>query len=126
MNGDLSGTDTDTDTDTTQLGVESTQLGDLSTQLGDDSPWCHHCNSSHKMDIMTITMVYLTTSTLSGFPFLGGWPGLPVHCDWEAVSGVQLDTLRKAWERAYGSHGHALDNILADSRAPKGSQPGQQ
>ena len=64
------------------------------------------------MDIMTIAMVYLTTSTLYGVPFLEGWLGLPVHCDWEAVSRGQLDTLRKAWERAYGYHGQALDNIL--------------
>ena len=111
-----------------------------SAQLGDMSPWCYHCNSSHKMDQMTRTKVYLTTSTLYGVHFLGGWPGLPVHCDWEAVSGGQLDTLRKAWERAYGSHIHPVDTILVgglndvrpivsslqDSRAPKGSQPGKE
>ena len=53
----------------------------VSTQLGDDSPWCYHCNSSHKMDMMTRIKVYLTTSTLYGVPFLGGWAGLSVHCD---------------------------------------------
>jgi hypothetical protein len=104
---------------------------------GDTSPWCYHCNTDHQVDMMTRTKVFLTTSTLYGVPFLGGWPGLAIHCDWEAVSGGQLDTMRKVWERAYGMHTLPVDTILVgglndvrpivqsiyDFRAPPATQP---
>ena len=79
---------------------------------GSTSPWCYRCNSEHMIDMMTRTKVFLSTSTINGVPFLEGWPGLSMHCDWETVPGAQLDTLRKVWERSYSQSPLPVDTIL--------------
>ena len=108
-----------------------------SRALGDTNPYCYNCKSSHDIDMMSRTKLFLTTSTLYGVPFLGKWAGLPMHCDWDAVSGGTLDTMRKAWERAYWDHGLPVDTIMVaglndikpivksvwDHRAPPSNQP---
>jgi hypothetical protein len=104
-----------------------------------ERPWCFHFNKEHTIDHMTRTIVFLSTSTLSGVPFIEGWPGMDIHFDWETILGAQLDTLRKAWERAYSGHALPVDTILQggindiksivkslrDTRAPSTSQPGK-
>ena len=98
----------------------NTRHAHLSTQyynkqsvlLGDPAPYCYHCKTSHDIDMLSRTKVYLTTSTLYGVPFLGDWPGLAMHCDWEAVSGGTLDTMRRVWERAYMDHALPVDTIM--------------
>ena len=107
---------------------------------GNHMPWCYHCNLEHPVDHMTRTKLFLSTSTLSGVPFIEGWPGFDIHCDWETIPGAHLDTLRKAWERGYSRHPLAVDTILVgglndikpivnsikDIRAPSNNQPGQE
>ena len=76
------------------------------------TPYCYNCKTSHDIDIMSRTKLFLTTLTLYGVPLLGKWPGLPMHCDWEAVSGGTLDTMRRAREMAYCDHGLPVDTIM--------------
>ena len=98
----------------------NTRHAHLSTQYynkqsllqGDTTPYCYHCKTSHMIDNMSRIKVFLTTSTLYGVPFLGEWPGLAIHCDWEAVSGGNLDTMRRVWERAYSEQSLPVDTMM--------------
>ena len=82
---------------------------------GDMRPQCYFCDTRHPIDHRTRQNVILSTSTLSGVPYLTGWgwgDERPTHCDMETIPGGKIVTLRKAWERAYSSNPLPIDTVL--------------
>lgn len=82
---------------------------------GDMVPMCHFCDIRHTIDRRTRQNVILSTSTLSGVPYMVGWgwgDQTPTHCDMETIPGAKIITLKKAWERAYLSNPLAIDTVL--------------
>ena len=85
------------------------------TKLGELSPMCYFCDRHHPINHMSRTKVILTSSTLNGVQFTEGWGwnGMqPTHVDIESIAGGKIDTLRKAWERAYGRNPLPIDTLL--------------
>ena len=85
------------------------------TIQGNMDPHCYFCDQPHPLDHMTRQRVILSTSTLSGVPFLEGWgweEQKPLHCDMETIPGSTLQTLKKAWERAYAGNPLPIDTVL--------------
>lgn len=83
--------------------------------LGETNPMCYFCDHHHPIDNMTRAKVILTTSSLSGVQFISGWSWddeLPMHVDIEAIPGAKIETLRKAWERAYDRNPLPIDTLL--------------
>ena len=86
------------------------------TIQGNMDPHCYFCDQCHPLDHMTRQRVILSTSTLSGVPYLEGWDWKdqqPLHCDMETIPGSTLQTLKKAWERAYAGNPLPIDTVLA-------------
>jgi hypothetical protein len=83
--------------------------------MGNMTPMCHFCLYPHPIDNRTRQNVILSTSTLSGVPFLEGWgwgDETPLHCDMETVPGAKIVNLKRVWERAYRDNPLPLDTVL--------------
>ena len=80
---------------------------------GDTNPYCYHCKRNHPADPMSRIRCLVTSSCLSGIPYLREWEGYSHHCDWECTSGGTYDTGRKNWERCYSTHPLPVDTIVA-------------
>jgi hypothetical protein len=85
------------------------------TLQGNMTPMCHFCDTAHTIDHRTRQNVILSSSTLSGVPYMVGWgwgDHTPTHCDMETIPGGKIITLKKAWERAYCSNPLAIDTVI--------------
>ena len=84
-------------------------------KLGETSPMCYFCDKFHPINHMSRVKVILTTSTLNGVQFTEGWgweDTQPTHVDVESIAGAKIETLRRAWERAYGRNPLPIDTLL--------------
>ena len=80
-----------------------------------DLPKCHFCDIEHGIDNMTRNRVVLSDTSLSGIQFLEEWSWgdvRPVHVDTECIEEASINTLRRAWERAYHSNPLPIDTVL--------------
>ena len=80
-----------------------------------DLPKRHFCDIEHGIDNMTRNRVVLSDTSLSGIQFLEEWSWgdvPPVHVDTECIEEASINTLRRAWERAYHSNPLPIDTVL--------------
>ena len=79
---------------------------------GNLEPFCPPCDIHHRVDRLTRTKVFLSSSTISGVPLIEGWTAQDMHCEWETIPGAKLDMLRDAWRTGYNNHTRPTDTLL--------------